>query len=135
MNLYLNALMGGIIIGVAVAMMMIFKGRILGISGLVGSVISPVKGEFGWRIAAILGLMVGGFTMNYLRPELVADINYEPLKLIVAGLLVGVGTQMGSGCTSGHGICGISRFSNRSIVATLTFMIAGIIAVAVKGVF
>lgn len=135
MNVYYSALLGGIILGIGVATMMLFKGRVFGVSGLVGALVKPVKGEISWRVSAVVGLILGGFFMVYIEPNYIPTIEFNVFNSVAAGVLVGVGTQMGSGCTSGHGICGISRFSKRSIVATCTFMLAGIITVAVKGAF
>ena len=133
---YLDALVGGLVIGAAASVMLVVNGRIAGCSGIVGGVIHPKMGEFGWRAAFVAGLVAGGALMLVLYPasmptELAGSIG----KALVAGLLVGVGTSMGSGCTSGHGICGISRMSPRSMTATGTFMLTGAVIVWAVGQF
>lgn len=129
---WLNALIGGGLIGVAVSLMLLFNGRVTGISGIINGSLKPQKGDFLWRVLFILGLFLGGVVLKFLRPESFTNtLETETYLTVVAGLLVGFGTIMGSGCTSGHGVCGISRFSIRSILATMTFIAAGIIAVVI----
>lgn len=127
------ALIGGSIIGVAVSLMLIFNGRVTGISGIVSGVLRPVKGDTLWRTLFLLGLLIGGFILKFVRPE-----SFESLSLnmglgdyAIAGFLVGFGTLLGNGCTSGHGVCGNSRLSVRSMVATMTFILFGVISVAI----
>lgn len=128
----LNAIIGGIIIGLAVSLMMLFNGRVTGISGIIGGVIKPHKNDLNWRVTFILGLVFGGFILQFLRPEAFVQISSAlPIDYMIAGVLVGFGTLLGNGCTSGHGVCGISRLSVRSIVATLTFIGFGIISVLI----
>ncbi|MFN3201200.1 MAG: YeeE/YedE family protein [Bradymonadia bacterium] len=123
---------GGILIGLSAAMIMLFNGRITGISGIVGGVLSPARGDTAWRAVFVVGLLAGGALMFALQPErFVVEIDRSYVALAGAGLLVGFGTRLGSGCTSGHGVCGISRLSTRSIVATMTFMATGAITVFV----
>ena len=117
------ALAGGILIGLAAALSILFSGRIAGISGIVGGLMRPAPGDIGWRIAFIVGIFAAPLVL------MLADTVY-PL-LIPAGLLVGVGTRLGNGCTSGHGVCGLSRLSLRSLAATVVFMGAGMAAVFV----
>lgn len=129
---WINALLGGVLIGTAVSLMLLWNGRVTGISGIINGALSPVKGDTLWRVLFIGGLFLGGLVMGQLNPQVFANtINSEVWITIVAGLLVGFGTIMGSGCTSGHGVCGISRMSPRSLVATIVFMAAGIAAVYV----
>ena len=128
---YLSPLAGGMIIGLSASMLLLFKGRIFGISGILGGVIKPTKGDVWWRLAIIAGLISGGVIIFLLDPSAFPDHHLSHTRLIIAGLLVGFGTQLGGGCTSGHGVCGISRLSIRSITATLTFIIAGILTVLV----
>jgi uncharacterized membrane protein YedE/YeeE len=119
------SLIGGVLIGTAAAMLLLMNGRIAGISGILGGLLTRGKGDVAWRLAFLLGL-VGApmiYSMFALMPE--AHIDAEYGALVIAGLLVGVGTRYGSGCTSGHGVCGLSRFSPRSAIATGTFMAAG----------
>ena len=126
-----SALAGGALIGVAAAMFALLNGRIAGISGVLGGLLKPVRGDIAWRAAFVLGLV--GAPLVYASftalPRLHIDAGYE--ALVVAGLLVGIGTRYGSGCTSGHGVCGLSRGSPRSLVATVAFMGAGFLAVFV----
>jgi len=127
----LAALAGGVLIGIAAAMFALLNGRIAGISGVLGGMLRPAKGDMAWRIAFVLGL-VGApwvYVMFAALPKPQIDASYG--ALILAGLLVGVGTRYGSGCTSGHGVCGLSRLSPRSLVATLAFMGAGFVTVFV----
>lgn len=129
---WINALIGGALIGVAVSIMLVFNGRVTGISGLISQSITGSKGEVGRSASFVLGLLVGGFALVSINPTLFENTtNPSTLKLIIAGFLVGFGSLLGSGCTSGHGVCGISRFSPRSIIATVTFILAGVIIVGV----
>ncbi|ABP34030.1 MULTISPECIES: YeeE/YedE family protein [Polynucleobacter] len=126
------SLLGGMMLGVAAALYVVLHGRILGISGIVSGLIHPKAGDITWRLSLVLGLLSAPFLAALIfdiRP--IIQIDTEWLGIITAGLLVGFGVQYGSGCTSGHGICGLSRLSPRSLVATLTFMGAGFITVFV----
>ena len=128
------SLAGGLLLGVAAAMFILVNGRVLGISGIVGGLLVPRKGDAGWRVAFLLGLAAAPLIFRMLMPaDLIhtARIEAGTLAVVVAGLLVGVGTRYGSGCTSGHGVCGISRMSPRSLLATITFMAAGFLTVFV----
>lgn len=128
---WIQALAGGVIIGVSVSLMLLWNGRVTGISGIINGVLQPVKHDTGWRVMFILGLFLGGLTLKFLRPEVFSgEITTPTWTVVAAGLLVGFGTVLGSGCTSGHGVCGISRFSLRSISATVVFILAGVLAVA-----
>ena len=123
------SLAGGVIIGIAAAMFILLNGRIAGISGVLGGLFKPMRGDISWRAAFIAGL-VGAPLLYALFAELPRpQIASGYTGLVVAGLLVGVGTRYGSGCTSGHGVCGISRLSPRSLVATAAFMLAGFASV------
>lgn len=126
-----SAAIGGILIGLAAAILLILNGRIAGISGILAGVLKPVKGDTAWKLAFIVGILVAPllFTAFVYAPE-VTITTRTPL-LIVAGLLVGFGTRLGGGCTSGHGICGMARFSRRSIIAVVIFMLVAFITVAV----
>lgn len=127
---WILALVGGAIIGLAVSVMLLFNGRVTGISGIVGGILSPTKGDVQWRVFFIVGMIFGGFFLRLLKPEIFSgQIDTQDWTLIVAGLLVGFGTLLGSGCTSGHGVCGISRLSLRSILATISFIVAGVLSV------
>jgi uncharacterized membrane protein YedE/YeeE len=125
------SLAGGVIIGIAASMFILLNGRIAGISGVLGGLLKPAHGDISWRVAFIAGL-VGAPLLYALFTELPRpQIDASYAGLVVAGLLVGIGSRYGSGCTSGHGVCGISRLSPRSLVATATFMLAGFITVFV----
>jgi len=128
----LAALAGGLLIGIATSFMLIFSGRIAGISGIVGGLVPPKKGDTDWRVSFLVGLLIGGLALRLGYPEAFpAEIPTSTLGLIAAGLLVGFGTRLGNGCTSGHGVCGIGRTSRRSLVATLVFLGAGILTVSI----
>lgn len=132
MNALLMPLLGGMLIGLAGVSILLFNGRILGVSGIVGGILRPTAHDQGWRWGFLAGLLLGGFLLTLLAPTVFTITPTRSVgALIVAGLLVGLGTALGNGCTSGHGICGVSRLSPRSIAATLTFMAAGAIAVFV----
>jgi uncharacterized membrane protein YedE/YeeE len=125
----LAALAGGVLIGIAASMFALLNGRIAGISGVLGGLLRPVKGDRAWRVAFVLGL-VGAPALYLLAaalPKPQIDAGYG--ALVLAGLLVGMGTRYGAGCTSGHGVCGLSRLSPRSLVATAAFMGAGFVTV------
>jgi len=115
---------GGALIGIAAALLLVANGRIAGISGIVGGLLRGSEG-LGWRARFVGGLLAGGLLLQLLRPEAIGPSVVGYPALIVAGLLVGYGTQLGSGCTSGHGVCGVARLSPRSLVATAIFMLAG----------
>ncbi len=136
MGEYLLPLAGGVTIGVAVSLMLVLNGRVAGVSGILGGVLTNLfrktRGDSAWRVLFLLGLFSGGLILRALNPDLLEnDLDRSLPLLIVAGLLVGYGTSVGGGCTSGHGICGISRFSPRSILATLIFMVFGILTATV----
>ena len=124
-----SALIGGAIIGVAAALFVVLNGRIAGISGIVGGLLRPQAGDLSWRIAFVAGLVAAplAYSLFAVLPEVQIDAGYA--LLVAAGLIVGVGTRYGAGCTSGHGVCGIARMSPRSIVATLAFMGTGFVTV------
>lgn len=125
------ALVGGILIGLAAAGMLLATGRIAGISGILGSALLPPDGNRAWRVAFLIGLPLGAGLVSAATGGLPITITASPATLVAAGLLVGFGTQLGSGCTSGHGVCGIARASARSITATCVFMLTGALTVFV----
>lgn len=126
------SLLGGIILGVAAALYVLLHGRILGISGIVSGLLHPKLTDLGWRLSLVLGLVSAPFIAAlFFGIFPVIEIQSDWLAIVIAGLLVGFGAQYGSGCTSGHGICGLSRLSPRSLVATLSFMSAGFLTVFV----
>ncbi|HEX4878551.1 MAG TPA: YeeE/YedE family protein [Limnobacter sp.] len=124
----LSALAGGALIGLSAVMLALLTGRVAGISGIVGGLIKPQAGEVLWRAAFVIGLLLAPWLYMAWFGPLQIENPREPWLLIVAGLLVGYGTRLGSGCTSGHGVCGLSRLSPRSLVAVLVFMAAGFAA-------
>ncbi|VVE49159.1 YeeE/YedE [Pandoraea iniqua] len=126
-----TALAGGVLIGVAAVWLMLANGRIAGISGIVGGLLRPRAGDIGWRLAFIVGLMAAPWAYRLLAVVPEAQIDASFAMLAGAGLLVGFGTRLGSGCTSGHGVCGLSRLSWRSLAATLCFMVTGFLTVFV----
>lgn len=129
---YLSALAGGGLIGVAATMLLVFNGRVTGISGIVSGAINPTRGDFFWRWSFLIGLIGGGFILKEQMPEVfLGRLSTHDWTLILAGLLVGFGTLLGSGCTSGHGVCGMSRLSIRSLVATVSFIVAGVLSIVV----
>ncbi|MCA2959298.1 MAG: YeeE/YedE family protein [Silvanigrellales bacterium] len=135
-------LVGGMAIGLAGALLLLLNGRILGVSGIVGTLLTlstnstaraHAPNEFRWRLAFLVGLFVGGGLLAFTSDTFTTAVPVvsHPLLLVLAGLLVGVGTRLGLGCTSGHGICGLARLSGRSLLATALFMGAGMLVVAV----
>ncbi len=117
---------GGLLLGAASSLLFVFNGRICGVSGIVGDLPAAPKGDRSWRLAFVAGLLVGGAGLTLVRPDLVALGSEQSIGAsLVAGAMVGVGTRMSRGCTSGHGLCGIARLSKRSFAATLVFMVAG----------
>jgi uncharacterized membrane protein YedE/YeeE len=129
----LSAAIGGALIGLAAMLMMLLTGRIAGISGILAGLLPQGTGDYGWRIAFIAGLLLApllGGLAGYGLAAPVIDASW--IVVVIAGLLVGYGTRLGGGCTSGHGVCGIARLSPRSIVATLVFMAVAIAVVAVN---
>ena len=120
-----TSLIGGMLIGAAAALFISFNGRIAGISGILGGLLKPTKGDMLWRAAFLGGMLAAPLVYGLAAPLPEAAVDADVITLIVAGLLVGLGTRYGSGCTSGHGVCGIARLSPRSLVATAVFMAAG----------
>lgn len=118
----LASLAGGALIGLSASLMLLVEGRIAGISGIVGGLLNPKPGDMDWRLAFVGGLVLAGLVG---QSWVTAAPMGAPWRLIVAGLLVGVGTRLGNGCTSGHGVCGLSRLSPRSLASVLTFMAVG----------
>jgi len=125
------SLAGGILIGLATALLLLANGRIAGISGILGGLLRPARGDVAWRVAFVAGLFLAPIVWLTMRAMPPAQIDHSPALLAAGGLLVGIGTRFGSGCTSGHGVCGIARLSPRSLLATACFMAAGFITVFV----
>lgn len=125
---------GGALIGLSASLMLLVEGRIAGISGIVGGLFAPKPGDIGWRVAFVLGLVLAGLGAVFVAPQLVSsELGRAPWTIVLAGLLVGVGTRIGNGCTSGHGVCGLSRMSPRSLASVLTFMTAGALVATLVG--
>ncbi len=123
----MTALAGGMLIGVAATILLLLNGRIAGVSGMVNGVLLPTRGDVAWRVLFLLGLVAGGGIYLSLVPGAYTPRTGFPVPaLVIAGLLVGFGTRMGNGCTSGHGVCGLGRLSLRSLAAVLTFMATAI---------
>lgn len=125
------ALAGGILIGLAVAMFLLLEGRVLGISGILGGLLRLRRGDAGWRVAFLLGMLAAPTLWLLFAPPSAFRISAGPALLVAGGLLVGWGTREGSGCTSGHGVCGVARRSPRSLLATGAFMATGFLTVFV----
>jgi uncharacterized protein len=123
------ALAGGALIGLAASLLLVAAGRIAGISGITGGLLFPARGDVRWRTLFLLGLVAAGIFAVLLAPGSIGTSPRSLPVLAVAGLLVGIGTRLGNGCTSGHGVCGISRLAPRSISATVVFMAAGMLSV------
>jgi hypothetical protein len=122
----LQATLGGLLIGGSAVALLALNGRIAGVSGILGGILAPQRGDLAWRACFVAGLIVGGVCVATLFADPFSGIRATPYGgIAVAGLLVGFGASLGNGCTSGHGVCGIGRLSGRSIVATITFMMAG----------
>lgn len=125
-----SAFAGGLLIGAASLLLLLFSGRIAGISGIMSGLIKAPRNDFFWRSAFLIGIVIGSFLFHQIKPEFFqARTNFPFGYLVMGGFLVGLGTRMGNGCTSGHAVCGIARLSLRSLVATVVFMTAGFITV------
>lgn len=123
MDPWLTALAGGVLIGLAATLLLWLNGRIAGVSGMLNGVLVPRRGDVSWRVMFLVGLVVAsGIYMRFVSGAYVPRVDFPRVGLVTAGLLVGFGTRMGNGCTSGHGVCGLGRLSGRSLVAVLTFM-------------
>jgi uncharacterized membrane protein YedE/YeeE len=126
----LSATAGGVLIGISVTLLLLFNGRIGGVSGIMNGALFAPKGDRMWRLTFLAGLVLGAFIFHLLAPDFTVLRQGYPLLLLgLGGFLIGLGTRMGGGCTSGHGICGIANLSIRSLIATLTFMATGMITV------
>ena len=130
-----SSLLGGALIGAAAALFIVFNGRIAGISGILGTLMQRDAWAhyfgWGWRLAFMVGLLASPLVWQLFAPLPAMELPSNPRIIVLAGLLVGFGTRLGSGCTSGHGVCGLSRLSRRSLAATLTFMFFGVLTVFV----
>ena len=130
---WIRALQGGALIGLSASLLLGLNGRVMGISGIVGGLLAPSAGDVAWRALFVAGLVGGGLIALAAMPGAFSAGSASLGMVVLAGLLVGVGTRIGKGCTSGHGVCGISRFSPRSVAATLTFIGTGALTVLLTG--
>ena len=131
---FVMALIGGAMIGLAASLLLLLRGRVAGISGVVGQLVGQGTTDRGWRLSFLVGLFLGGTVIVSLSPSMIDAPNGRSLtQLIAAGLLVGYGTRLGNGCTSGHGVCGLSRRSGRSLAATAVFMLTGFVTATLIG--
>jgi uncharacterized membrane protein YedE/YeeE len=126
---------GGVLIGLAALLLWFGNGRTAGVSGIVGGIVRPLRGDTSWRVAFVVGLLAAGFAGHALKQESIAASPRSLPLLALAGLLVGFGTRLGSGCTSGHGVCGVARGSRRSLAATATFVATGMLTVTLLRVW
>ncbi|WP_246845872.1 YeeE/YedE family protein [Bdellovibrio sp. ZAP7] len=132
MQSILMALAGGALIGLAASLMLVLNGRVTGISGIANGLLTLQKGDYLWRATFVVGLIAGGVVLAYFQAEMFANTSARSEVMIaIAGVIVGFGTVLGSGCTSGHGVCGISRLSPRSLIATIIFMLVGMITATI----
>lgn len=129
-----TALLGGMLLGLSAALLMLFSGKVAGISGIVAGVINPYNNQASWKIAFVVGMILSAFVIQPFGFSLPEVIDQNILLVVIAGVCVGFGTRLGNGCTSGHGIVGVGRFSKRSIIATLIFLASGIIVVFIRQV-
>jgi uncharacterized membrane protein YedE/YeeE len=132
-SMWLSAFFGGTLIGLACALLFLGHGRIAGISGIAGGAVQRATPDRAWRLAFLGGLAAAGAAASLTAPAAIGSPMRSPLTVIIAGLLVGFGTRLGNGCTSGHGVCGVSRWSRRSLVAVATFMTTGAITATIAG--
>lgn len=122
-------LAGGLLIGLAASLLLWLNGRVVGVSGMLGGLLAPVRGDVAWRAFALLGLVVAGVGGALIAPQQLGQSPRSLGLLALAGLCVGVGTRLANGCTSGHGVCGVSRLSPRSLIATVAFLSTGVLTV------
>ena len=127
----IQSLIGGSIIGIAVSLLLLFNGKVLGVSGILGELFNHPLSKNYWRLFFVLGLLISPLIYSIFHPIPIIEITSNKLLIIVGGLLVGFGSRLGSGCTSGHGVCGLARLSVRSFIATMTFIFFGFVTVYV----
>ena len=127
----IQSVIGGGLIGIAVSILLLFNGKVLGVSGILGELFNHRLSQNYWRLFFIIGLLISPIICNTFKPIPLTEMTSNNLLIIAGGLLVGFGSRLGSGCTSGHGVCGIARFSLRSLIATMTFILFGFMTVYV----
>ncbi|WP_025819890.1 YeeE/YedE family protein [Shewanella marina] len=130
----ISALLGGALLGISALLLLLFNGKIAGISGMLNAAFSKQAGK-SWRISFLIGLMIAPLILSHSQWQLPQHIETHWITILIAGLLVGIGTRIGSGCTSGHGVCGLGRLSTRSLVATITFMSVAVLTVFITQLF
>ena len=131
----IQSVIGGGLIGIAVSMLLLFNGKVLGVSGILGELFNHKLSKNYWRLFFVIGLLISPLIYNIFKPISLTEMTSNNLVIVMAGLLVGFGSRLGSGCTSGHGVCGLARLSLRSLLATMTFILFGFITVyVVQGV-
>lgn len=127
----IQSVIGGGLIGIAVSILLLFNGKVLGVSGILGELFNHKLSKNYWRLFFVIGLLISSLIYNIFKPIPLTEMTSNNLVIVMAGLLVGFGSRLGSGCTSGHGVCGIARFSLRSLIATMTFILFGFMTVYV----
>ena len=127
----IQSLVGGVLIGIAVSILLLFNGKVLGVSGILGELLNCRLSKNNWRLFFVTGLFISPFIYNIFYQLPTIEMTSNNLLIIVGGLLVGLGSRLGSGCTSGHGVCGVARLSVRSLIATMTFIFFGFVTVYV----
>ena len=127
----IQSVIGGGLIGIAVSILLLFNGKVLGVSGILGELFNHKLSKNYWRLFFVIGLLISSLIYNIFKPIPLTEMTSNNLVIVMAGLLVGFGSRLGSGCTSGHGVCGIARLSLRSLIATMTFILFGCITVYV----
>jgi len=138
-----SALAGGVLLGLSAALLLVFTSKIAGISGIIGGLLTPRKNDLSWRVAFLIGMILSFLMVAPFGLSLPDSLSFPPMNnsiqsillIAIAGLFVGFGTRLGNGCTSGHGIIGIGRFSKRSIVATFTFIVSAMLVVYLRKFF
>jgi len=124
---------GGILIGIAASVLLALNGRVAGVSGILGGLVPPQTGDANWRVSFLVGMVLAGLVMVPVLPDHYASLDRPYWTVVLAGLLVGVGTRLGNGCTSGHGVCGLARMSKRSFAAVGAFMVTGLLTATIMG--
>jgi uncharacterized membrane protein YedE/YeeE len=127
----IQSVIGGGLIGIAVSILLLFNGKVLGVSGILGELFNHKLSKNYWRLFFVIGLLISPLIYNIFKPIPLTEMTSNNLVIVMAGLLVGFGSRLGSGCTSGHGVCGIARLSLRSLIATMTFILFGFMTVYV----
>ena len=127
----IQSVIGGGLIGIAVSILLLFNGKVLGVSGILGELFNHKLSKNYWRLFFVIGLLISSLIYNIFKPIPLTEMTSNNLVIVMAGLLVGFGSRLGSGCTSGHGVCGIARLSLRSLIATMTFILFGFMTVYV----